>query len=257
MTLDGGVLPYLLLYMAGGIAGVVNVLAGGGSMLTLPLMIFLGLPPTVANGTNRVAILIQNIGAVDGFRRHRLIDAGWLRFAIPPALVGAVIGTWLALEVGDLAFQRILAVMMVVVALWMIWHPMKPVDEGLEVPPPPTSGGRRVAFWIGFVLIGVYGGFIQAGLGFAILAVFAAAGLDIVRSNALKATIVLAFTPIALAGFAMGGLVEWGFGLALAAGNLTGALIGVRLTVLKGQAWVRRVVTVMVILFAIRLLFPG
>ena len=226
-------------------------------MLTLPLMIFLGLPPTVANGTNRVAILVQNVGAVAGFRRHGLIDAGWARFVIPPALVGAGVGTWLALVVGDLAFQRILAVMMVVAALWMIWHPVEAIREGAPLPDPPTSGGRRIGLLAAFFLIGVYGGFLQAGLGFVILAVFTVVGIDLVRSNALKVTIVLFFTPIALAGFAWGGLVEWGLGAVLAAGNLTGALIGVRLTVLKGQAWVRKVVTVTIVLFALRLLLPS
>ena len=256
MALDG-VLPYLLLFAAGLFAGTINVLAGGGSMLTLPIMIFLGLPPTVANGTNRVAILVQNVGAVAGFRRHGLIDARWLRFAVPPALGGAVLGTWLALVVGDLAFQRVLAVVMVVVALWMVWNPMKPVKVTDELPAPPASGGRRTMLLIGFFGIGVYGGFIQAGLGFAILALCAWAGLDLVRSNALKVTIVLVFTPIALAGFAMNGLVAWGFGLALAAGNLLGGMLGVRLNVRKEQAWIRRVVTVTVIVFALRLLFSG
>lgn len=226
-------------------------------MLTLPVMIFLGLPPTVANGTNRVAILVQNVGAVGRFRSHGLLDGRWIAFATPPALVGAIIGTGLALVVGDLAFQRILAGMMVAIAIWMIWNPVKPVAEGGEVVGPPETTGRRWAFRSAFLLIGVYGGFIQAGLGFAILAVCTVAGIDLIRSNALKVTIVLAFTPIALTAFAWSGMVDWTLGLVLAAGNLAGAMLGVRLTILKGQAWVRRFVTVMVVLFAVRLLVAG
>ncbi len=260
-TLNGAelspIVQLLLLYLAGAIAGTVNVLAGGGSTLTLPLMIFLGLPPTVANGTNRVAILVQNVGAVSGFRRHGLMDGRWLGFAIPPALVGAALGTWMAMVVGDLALQRVLGVVMVGVAVWMIWNPIQPPDATEELAGPPTEDGRRWAFRIAFLALGVYGGFLQAGLGFMILAVCATAGIDIIRSNALKVAIVLAFTPIALVGFAWAGLVDWGLGAVLAAGNLTGAMLGVRLTVLKGQAWVRRVVTAMVILFAVRLLITG
>src|SRR5210317_1339974 len=108
----------LLLFVVGLIAGTLNVIAGGGSLLTLPLMIFLGLPPTVANGTNRVAILIQNIGATSSFHRRGLITGGWLKLAVPPAFVGAGLGTWAALQVGDLAFQRILALVLVGLTAW-------------------------------------------------------------------------------------------------------------------------------------------
>jgi len=96
----------LILFLVGLVAGTLNVIAGGGSMLTLPVMIFLGLPPTIANGTNRVAILIQNVGASWSFHRRGLISREWLLLAIPPALVGAVLGTIAAVNVGELAFQR-------------------------------------------------------------------------------------------------------------------------------------------------------
>lgn len=246
---------YAILLVAGLVAGTLNVLAGGGSLLTLPVMIFLGLPPTVANGTNRVAILLQNISAVNGFRKHGKHSGEWIRFTLPPAIVGGVIGTILALRIGDLAFQRILAVMMVTAALWMIWRPLKPASELDQVPNVPAGGAGRWGLLLAFFLIGVYGGFIQAGLGFAVLAICATAGLDLVRANALKVTIALGFTPVALALFAWGGLVNWGYGLVLAVGNVLGAMIGVRLAVFKGQEWIRKVVTVMVIAFAIRLIF--
>ena len=110
---------------------------------------------------------------------------------------------------------------------------------------------------VSFGLIGVYGGFIQAGAGFATLAVLAYFGMDLVRGNALKVTVVLAWTGFSLAIFAFQGKVDWLMGSALAAGNFTGALLGVRLAVLKGQAWIQRVVTVMVVLFAVRLLWPA
>lgn len=247
-------LQALLLFLTGLVAGVLNVIAGGGSMLTLPVMIFLGLPPTVANGTNRVAILVQNVGATWSFKRRKLIPPGWLGLSVPPALVGAALGTWAAVEIGDVAFQRILAVVLVAAAAWMVWHPVKPPSEG-DAPPPEGPG--RWLFVGGFFLAGLYGGFIQAGVGFIILAVLAAGGLDLVRSNALKVTLVLAFTVLALAVFAYNGLVDWVMGLALAAGNLVGGLAGVHFQVLKGQAWVRRVVTVMIVLFAVRLLVAG
>ena len=244
----------LLLFLAGLVAGTLNVIAGGGSMLTLPVMIFLGLPPTVANGTNRVAILIQNVGASWSFHRRKLISREWLILAVPPAVVGAVLGTLVAVRIGDLAFQKILAVILVGAAAWTVWRPVNPPEEGAPLPP---AGRRRWAFATFFFLVGVYGGFIQAGVGFIILAVTSAGGLNLIRGNALKVALILAFTPLALALFAWSGKVDWAMGLALAAGNFLGAMAGVRLQILKGHRWVRNVVTVTIVVFAVRLLFGG
>jgi uncharacterized membrane protein YfcA len=162
--------------------------------------------------------------------------------------------TLAAVRIGDLAFQRILAVILVGAAAWTVWRPIKPPEEGEALPP---SGARRWAFVAFFFLVGAYGGFIQAGVGFIILAVTSAGGLNLIRGNALKVTLILGFTPVALAVFAWTGKVDWAMGFALAAGNLLGALAGVRLQILKGHKWVRRVVTLTIIAFAIRLLFGG
>jgi len=247
-------LTSLLLFVVGLIAGTLNVIAGGGSLLTLPVMIFLGLPPTVANGTNRVAILVQNIGASWSFHRRGLLSRDWLLLAVPPALLGAVLGTLAAVRIGELAFQRILAVVLVAAAAWMVWRPSRPAAQGhTELP----AGARRWGFVGAYFLIGIYGGFIQAGIGFLILAAISAAGLDLIRGNALKVTVVLAFTSLSLILFAWNGKVDWAMGLALAAGNFVGGQAGVHLQVLKGQKWVRGVVTVMIVLFALRLLIGG
>lgn len=246
---------YLLLFGVGAVAGTVNVIAGGGSFLTLPAMIFLGLPPSVANGTNRIAILIQNAGAVWSFHRHRVLDWRGLPLAALPALAGAGLGTWLALEIGELAFRRILAVLMVVISLWTLWDPLKRREVGEEMRELGT--GERAGLVAAFFLVGVYGGFVQAGVGFLILAATTVAGLNLVSGNALKVLIILTFTPLSLALFALGGKVAWGLGLGLAAGNLTGAFLGVRITVRKGHRWVKRAVTVLIVAFALRLWLGG
>jgi uncharacterized membrane protein YfcA len=242
----------LLLFLVGLVAGTLNVIAGGGSLLTLPVMIFLGLPPTVANGTNRVAILIQNIGASWSFHSRGLISKEWLIVAVPPSVLGGILGTFAAVHVGDLAFQRILAVVLVAVAVWTIWRPIGSLPE--HGSPPPPTGARRWGFVAAFFLIGVYGGFIQAGIGFLLLAATSAAGLNLIRGNALKVTVVLGFTSVALVMFAWNGKIDWAMGLALAAGNFVGGLAGVRLQILKGHKWVRNVITVTIIIFAVRLL---
>jgi hypothetical protein len=217
-------------------------------------MIFLGLPPTVANGTNRVAILIQNIGASWSFHRRGLVSKEWVLIAVPPALVGAIIGTIAAVQIGELEFQRLLAVILVAASAWSIWNPIQLQPEGNA---PLPRGARRWAFVAAFFLIGAYGGFIQAGIGFILLAATSVAGFNMIRGNALKVTVVLAFTPLALVLFAWNGKVDWAMGFALAAGNFHGGLAGVHLQVLKGHKWVQGVVTLVIIIFAIRLLFAG
>lgn len=250
MPHDG--LAYLLLFAAGLVAGALNVVAGGGSFLTLPILILMGLPATMANGTNRVGILLQNVAAVWSFRRHGLVERGWLVRAALPATVGAVAGTIAALWIDDSAFKRILAFLMVTITLWTLWDPLerRGHPDGAHL-----ARGSASLMGAGFFLAGIYGGFVQAGVGFLMLAVSTMAGYDLIRGNALKVSCVLVFTPISLGIFALKGQVEWLPGLALAAGTILGGLFGVRLTVLKGHSWIKAVVTVVVIVLAVRLWF--
>lgn len=246
----------LALLSVGAVAGALNVLAGGGSFLSLPLLIFLGLPPSVANGTNRIAILVQNIGAVWRFRSHGLVDRSWIPLAAAPAVAGAVLGTWGAIEIGEEAFRRVLAGLMVAATLWILWDPLARRETGGQVPAGESiasGGARRAGLAAAFFVAGVYGGFVQAGIGFLLAAIATWAGLDLVRGNALKVLVVLLLTPLSLALFVWSGKVDWVMGLPLAAGHLLGALVGVRLTILKGHVWIKRFLTVTVVAFAIKL----
>jgi uncharacterized membrane protein YfcA len=248
-----GWLQILVLFVVGVGAAALNVVAGGGSFLTLPALIFLGLPPTVANGTNRVGLLFQNSGAVWSFTRRGVTQRAWLGLAAAPAVAGAILGTWLAIQIGDRSFQRILAFIMIVVSLWTIWDPLsrRPLADTL----PEMSRGGTLAFGLAFFGIGVWAGFIQAGVGFVILAATTWAGLNLVSGNALKVLVVLTLTPVALAIFAASGKVDWSMGIALGLGTGVGGQIGVRLTVLRGHSWTKRVVTVVVVILALRLWF--
>jgi len=238
----------LLLALTGLVAGALNVVAGGGSFLTLPVLIFLGLPATVANGTNRVGVLMQNLGGVWGFHRHRVLDWRWGAAVSLPAVAGAALGTWLALGTSDEAFRRILAGLMVLAAVGPVFF---------SSPKPGRARRPAGSFFliVGFFLVGVYGGFIQAGVGFLVLALTSMAGLDLVRGNAVKVLSVMALTILSLAIFATQSSVDWLLGVSLGAGNFAGSLVGVRLTVVKGHAWVRTVVSVAVVAFAVKLWF--
>jgi uncharacterized protein len=243
-----------MLVAAGVIAGVLNSIAGGGSLLTLPLLIFIGLPATTANATNRIALFIGGIGATSSFRRRGLIPVDWVRLALPPALLGVALGTWGALAIGDVAFEKVLAGVLVAAAVWMIWHPITPPD-GAEATSPNRD--RRWLLRGAFFLLGCYSGFIQAGIGFMFLALLSANGLDLVRGNAVKVTLIVAFTAVAIPIFAFGGLLDWGAGLTLALGQFFGAKLGVHLQVLKGQTWVRNVLTAAIVAFALKLALGG
>jgi uncharacterized membrane protein YfcA len=244
---------YALLFAVGCVAGTLNVVAGGGSLLTIPILIFLGLPGTVANGTNRVAILLQNVAAVWGFHRHGVVDWRYVLWAAVPATFGALVGAWVANRIGDRSFEQALAVIMIGVTLWTLWDPLKKRQPAVEDDHRPRVGLLACTFF----LVGIYGGFVQAGVGFLILAATTLAGLDLVRGNAVKVLSILIYTPFALGVFVWEGNVEWTLGLALAAGNVVGSQVGVRLTVLKGHSWIKGVVTVTVIVFAVKLLVAG
>ena len=239
---------YFALFAVGFVAAVINVIAGGGSFLTLPLLIFLGLPASVANGTNRLGVLAQNVSGVLGFQRHGVLPVRWALSVSVPALAGAAIGVWAALSVPDLAFRRILSIVMLVVTLFTLLRRSAAVEPRHQPRSPwdPAIVG-------GFFLAGMYGGFIQAGVGFLVLAVTTLAGLDLVRGNAVKVFAVMLLTLLSLAVFAGTGNVSWPAGIALALGNLLGGVVGVRIAVLKGQKWLERVVTATIVVFAILL----
>jgi uncharacterized membrane protein YfcA len=239
---------FLACVLIGFVAGVINVLAAGGSFLTLPLLLFLGLPASDANGTNRVGIVTQNITATLGFHRHRVLDWRWALAVSAPALIGAGIGVWAALNVPEIAFRRILSFAMLSVTLWTLLRGSTSSTSG--------SAARSPWHWtmiLGFFVVGLYGGFLQAGVGFLTLAITSVAGLDLVRGNAIKVFTMSLLTLLSVAIFAGTGNVDWPVGLALALGNLVGGLVGVRVAVLRGHKWLEGVVTATVILFAVML----
>lgn len=239
-----------LLFGVGLIAGILNVLAGGGSLMTLPLLIFMGLPSAVANGTNRIAIFCQNIFAIRGFRQRGVLPTRLALLCTPPALLGSWLGANLAISIDDQLFNRILALIMLGVLIFTALDPMKRIRlQELEFGP-----GRKLVLIASFFVVGVYGGFVQAGVGFLIIAALLVHGLDLVRINAIKVIVIFSYTIIALGVFVLHDQVNYTLGIALAAGNSLGGMIGPKLAVAKGHDWIKKVVTVTVAVFALKLL---
>lgn len=248
-------LPFYLqafsLFVIGAFTGVLNILAGGGSLLTLPLLIFLGLPATVANGTNRVGILFQSITAVGSFRKKKVLPARLALLCTAPAIVGGYYGARLAVDIDDKLFEKVLAFVMLGILVFMVFDPMKKVRvEQVHFTP-----WRVALLLVSFFFIGIFGGFVQAGVGFLIIAGLLIHGLDLVRINAVKVFVTLVFTLIALAVFVAHDQVNWPLGLSLAAGNAAGGWIGTHLAVSKGHDWIKKIVSITVLIFALKLLF--
>jgi uncharacterized membrane protein YfcA len=243
-------LEVLLILGVGLVAGAVNTIAGGGSLLSLPILIFLGLPPSVANATNRVAIFSQNIFAVAGFKSKGIAEFKYSFLLGITALFGAVIGAKFAVDIKGEVFNKILAIIMVLVVILTISGKGKPSGEHIE----KLTKSSKVIGAIAFFFVGIYGGFIQAGVGFIIIgALTAIHGFSLVKTNSIKVFVVLIYTIAALAVFIYEGQVNWLYGIVLAVGNSTGAWFASRWSVDKGDKVVKVFLTITVIALAIKL----
>ena len=232
-------------------AGFINTLAGSGSLLTLPLLIFLGLPATVANGTNRVAILLQNVVGVSRFHRRGVLDVRGGLWLAMPAIVGSIVGARIAVEIDEGVLRTTIGVLMLVMAVVIVLRPKRWLEGEAD-----KRQGRPSWLQIAiFFAVGAYGGFIQAGVGVFLLAgLVLGAGYDLVRANAVKVFIVLCFTAFALAVFVGHDHVRWDLGLVLALGNMSGAWVATHMAVEKGAGFVRWVLVAVVVASGVALL---
>lgn len=248
---------FFVVFAVGAIAGFVNVLAGGGSILTLPMLIFLGLPSSVANGTNRLAVAVQSIFAVAGFRRKGVSDFKSSLILSCPALIGGIIGAQLALAVSDLVFKKVLAVMMIFILGFVLWDPIRKKHGIIHHKEDMShlSVSRRIAIMFFLFFAGIYGGFVQAGVGFLIImALNIIGGLNLVKTNSHKVFIAGVNALFSLLIFVFHHKIYWTIGLALAAGNGLGGWIGSHYAVSKGERFIRVVLTLCVIAMVVKLL---
>nr|MBN2276468.1 sulfite exporter TauE/SafE family protein [candidate division Zixibacteria bacterium] len=242
---------YPLVVLAGFVCGFINTLAGSGSLVTLPLLIFLGLPANVANGTNRVAILLQTMVAVEKFRREKRLDPRRGGLLAIPAIFGAVVGAQIAVNLDEQLMRQTIGVLMVVMLVVILVKPKRWLVGRPEI----TDRRPGLILILTFFGIGVYGGFIQAGVGIFLLAgLVLAAGYDLVKANAIKNLIILCFTVFALLVFIFNNQVRWEIGLILAVGNMLGAWVAARLAVEKGAGFVRWLLIGVIIVSAVMLL---
>lgn len=239
----------LLLFGVGSVAGFINVMAGGGSTLTLPVLIFLGLDGALANGTNRVAIFVQNLTAIKSFK-----DSNYSNFKQSAklgllTLPGGIIGAWVAVGLSDEMFKIILGVIMIGIVISMIIPRKKMKYE--------DDPNKKITWpvYLSMVGIGFYGGFIQVGVGIILMsALHYLMKLNLVYVNMHKVFIVFIYTIPALGIFIYTGNINWYLGLSLAAGNAFGGWWAAKLSIKKGEGFIKIVMMVAVVIMSLKLL---
>ena len=242
----------LLILATGLVAGFANTVAGGGSLLSLPVLIFLGLPPVMANATNRVAILFQNAFAVRGFQSKGVNAFPYAYWLSGSAILGAVIGAKIVVEINGDLFNKILAIVMMAVILVTVFKPLKSAGSTTE----RLAKKDQIIGTVAFFFVGIYGGFIQAGVGFLVIAVLSGVNnFSLVKTNSAKVFVIMVYSVAALAVFIYEDVIHWTYGLVLAVGNSAGGWFGSRWQVDKGDQWIRIFLIVTVSIMAIKLWF--
>lgn len=240
-------LLYALAILAGIVAGIINTLAGSGSLVTLPMLVALGLDSNIANATNRVGVVMQNIVGVATFQRSGKLNLKGSWWLIGASVPGGIAGAWVAARLGKAEMDLVIGVVMVIMLVIVLVEPEKWLRQHSAVKP----GRPTWLILLIFVAIGFYGGFIQAGVGVFILAAMVLGmNYSMNHANTIKLMIVLVVTVAAMLVFAQGALIHWGFGLLMAVGQSIGAWLAARFatTYPNANVWTRRLlITVIVV----------
>ncbi|HKL43584.1 MAG TPA: sulfite exporter TauE/SafE family protein [Clostridia bacterium] len=238
---------YLGLILTGIIAGFFNSMAGGGSLLTLPLLIFMGLPPMVANGTNRLAIIVGALSGTYNFKKQGYFELKKSLIYGIPAVIGSVIGSSVAIKISDQLFNRMLGIVMLVMLVIIIFQPHKHIKK--------FQKENNILGAVLFFFVGIYGGVIQAGVGFLIMTVLTlVTTFKLVKINSIKILVVLIYTIPAFFIFFRSGNVDLVKGLILSIGNGTGALIGSKVQINRGDAIIKVFLIIAVLFMSLKLL---
>ncbi len=251
MEMDLTALEWLLFALAGVVTGVINTLAGSGSLITLPIFIFLcGLPAPVANGTNRIGVMVQSAVGVVGMSRSGVVDFRGAARLIIPAVAGAALGSRIAVSIDEEAMNYAIGGLMVFMLVVLLVNPRRWIHEGGF----DLSTRRRALALPVFFAIGIYGGFIQAGVGIFLLAgLVLLARYTLSAANGIKLVIVAAYGIPTLAIFFLQDQVHMGFGLAMAVFQSIGAWLAVRFVVKMPNAdvWIHRLLIAIVAVSAV------
>lgn len=235
------------LIVSGVFVGFINTLAGGGTIISLSLFMFMGIPADVANGTNRIAVILQNFTSAANFRRKKLLDTRKALWLALPTTIGSMLGAQLSVEIDEATFRKAIAVVMLLMVFFIAVKPNKWLKGQEALQQKKVSPLLMLIFFF----IGVYGGFVQVGVGYFLLGgIVLGAGYDLVRANAIKVAVVLVYTIFALLVFVINGKVNWQVGLVHSIGNVIGAYLASRYAVNWGANFVRWFIIVIIFITA-------
>lgn len=243
-------IKFVVIALSGLFSGVANSVAGGGGFFVLPTLIIFGLSPQLANGTFRLGLVAQSIVAISTFQHQgvRELRATFALFA--PVGVGAALGAWFATKASNETLRVVIGVLLLIWAVFVVARPTHFMS------PKRVLGSLK---WVAPALVatGFYGGFVQAGVGFPLMAILISGmGYDAVRANAIKVALVFLYTLIALPIFISAGHVAWHEGFALAFGMMIGGWIGVRAQISLGSGFIRWMLVGMIIVSGIAMFWP-
>ncbi len=239
---------------AGVLAGIINTLAGSGSTITLPMLVFLGVPAHEANATNRIGVTLQNIAALVTLQRKKILTPTTTDLWYTGTMTaGAIGGAVIAAEIDERITNYAIAVILTGVLVTILLQPERWLRDRSETPTTGIPSGTQLLL---FLAIGAYGGFIQAGVGVFILAgLILGARYTLIQANTLKLIAVLCFTLVALAVFLLlDTRLWWGVGLLMAVGQSVGAWLATRFMAdfTHARYWIRWLLIVVITYSIIR-----
>lgn len=249
------IIPTLVVFTAGVLAGMINSIAGGGTLVSFPALVWIGRDPVIANATSTVAIWPGSLAGAFGFRRELATARKWLLLLIIPSLVGGIAGSWLLLRTPSETFAAlvpflILGATLLFAAQEMITRRLGRIAQAHEN---PTRG------WVTFVLlfqllVGLYGGYFGAGIGILMLAALGIIGMtDLHQMNGLKNVLAICINGIAAVYFIMMNAVVWRDVLVMVGGSLAGGYLGAHFAHRLGRRFVRRAVVVIGVVMTVAL----
>ncbi|WP_295860829.1 sulfite exporter TauE/SafE family protein [uncultured Fibrobacter sp.] len=240
---------YPAFFVLGAIVSLINSIAGGGSTLSLPIMIFLGMPATVANGTNRIGLIIGNFSSAINLMKHGYLNKKIFLQLLLPTIAGTAIGAVFLVHIGDRTFQAILAC---VICLVVVMSNLRKDILGKPPATPPEKLTWKGA--VGFALISIYGCIVQVGVGFVqIFSLTRYTGLEPIRVNALKNALTNVFLLISTTVLGIAGKIDWPIAIVMAAGAWLGGYCGSFLQRKKGNKFIQHFVSATSIAMAIYL----
>lgn len=237
----------LILISAGFLVGFINTLAGGATIISLSVLMFLGLPANIANGTHRIAALFQTFVSTNTFRRQKVLDSKKALWLGIPTAIGSIIGAYIAIDINEEIFEKAVGFVILIIAVFLVYKPefwLKGQKELIE---------KKLNVWIIllFFVFGIYGGFIHIGIGYFLLAgIVFGAGYDLVKANAIKVMIVFLYVPFTLVVFIWNNLIDYRFGLVLAIGQVLGAYVGAKVAVKWGAGFVRWLMIIVILVLS-------